>query len=391
MRPKLGYAWAASAAALVAAVVALLLSLAAHRAVQHVNQAVEQTALQLMAPVYPTRMCVNGSHDSISTLATTAQLKLACKDISGMWRPKKTVVNNVAVEMDLLNDLARCGAITSCYFAAEVPGFYSTNLVNTKAGNNSQSNEELWQRSTPSAMEKYNSISTCNISTIGAIGEMLMRRTANTNSNFSSTFYLPAAARQTDPGMVNHYLQITRYGILARLLDVPVLSGTWRLEFADGSDVLWLHVSQTAATAQCLGDSQHNFCDMAEPIANGTRREPAVLMPDQFFSYRCFGGVDVAYQQTLETFRSLAKSSAAGKLLGFSYHSREDLYALYTAAMTAMFGAFAALVGVLSVALAVAAAAVVTKLSCGASRKQLPAEQGSRCLEQQVALPGPAV
>jgi hypothetical protein len=311
MRCKLGYIWAASAATLVAALVALLLSLAAQRAVQHANRAVEETALQLMAPIYPTRMCVNGSRDSISTLATTAPLKLACKDVSGMWQPTKAVVNNVAVGMDLLNELARCGAITSCYFAGEVPRFYSTDLVNEDAGNNNSS-EQVWRRSVPSAMEQYSSRSTCNITEIGAIGEMLMRRTANTNSNFSSTFYLPAGAGQTDAGMVNHYLQVTRYGIVAQLLNVPVLSGTWSLELADKSDVLCLHISQTAATAQCLGNSQHDFCDVAAPLANGTQNvtEPAVLVPDQFVSYRCFGGVDVAHLQTLETFKAWHKATA---------------------------------------------------------------------------------
>jgi hypothetical protein len=391
MRFKLGHIWAASAATLVAALVALLLSLALQRAVQHVNAAVEGTALQLMAPIYPTRMCVNGSRDSISTLATTAPLKLACNDVSGMWQPKKAIVNSVAVEMDLLNELARCGAITSCYFAGEVPRFYSTDLLNKEAGHNN-SMEQIWHRSIPSAMEKYDRRSTCNITDIGAIGEMLMRRTANSSSNFSSTFYLPAAAGQTDAGMVNHYLQVTRYGIVAQLLNVPVLSGTWRLEFADKSDVLWLHISQTAATAQCLGNSQHNFCDVVAPLANSTQKveEPAVLVPNQFVSYRCFGGVEVAYLQTLETYKAMAKSSITGKLLGFWYHREDALYALYTAAMAAMFGAFAALVGVLSVALVAAAAAVVTKVCRGRTCKQLPAEQGSCCKQQQMALPGAA-
>jgi hypothetical protein len=59
--------------------------------------------------------------------------------------------------------------------------------------------------------------------------------------------------------------------------------------------------------------------------------------------------------------------------------------------MAAMFGAFAALVGVLSVALVVAAATGVTRLCRGKTRKQLPAKQGSCCKEQQMALPGAAV
>jgi hypothetical protein len=357
MKLKLGCAWAATAAALIAAVLVLLLSHAAHRQVEHATHVVDETALQLMAPVYPTRMCVNGSRDSISTLATTAPLKVCCKDVSGMWMPKKAVTNNVDFDMSLLDELARCGAITSCYFAGEVPGIF---FANSHTATNS-SNEALWKHSIPTAAAAYNPMSTCNITKIGAIGEMLMRRSSNTNSSFKSTFYLPAAAGQSDAGMVNYHLQVTRYGILASLLDVPVLSGTWRLEFAGGSDILWLHISQTAKTAQCLGKSSHNFCDLDETVANTSTKQPAVLLPSQFVSYRCVDGVDVTYLDTLNTFKGVVRSSATGSLLGIAYYSSDGVYALYTATMGALFGAVAALIGAAAVALALSSVFVFGK------------------------------
>jgi len=119
----------------------------------------------------------------------------------------------------------------------------------------------------------------------------------------------------------------------------PVATGTLRL--SGGDFAIWLKLRQTNETAVCL---RKRVCD---------GKGAGWLMPHNFSSYLCAEGVEVGALGLLNTYRQITKADYTRSFLALRNLSYDDVYAVYTGALGAVFGAFATSVGMVFVVLAV--------------------------------------
>jgi hypothetical protein len=87
--------------------------------------------------------------------------------------------------------------------------------------------------------------------------------------------------------------------------------GTWRLATETGDAAIWVHIHQTAQTAQCI-----NRMYRASPCGSADGAGSLVLMPTTVHAYSCFGGVDTQNMQLLSSFNSIVKQTLNASFLG---------------------------------------------------------------------------
>jgi hypothetical protein len=79
---------------------------------QNLSELVETTTLRLVAHLHPLAMCINGSRESIATLASSAPLGLYCRAANGTYSMRRSVSGDLLTEFGLLNAMVDCGAVT---------------------------------------------------------------------------------------------------------------------------------------------------------------------------------------------------------------------------------------------------------------------------------------
>ena len=129
---------------------------------------------------------------------------------------------------------------------------------------------------------------------------------------------------------------------------------TWRI--VAGEDTLWLSVAQNNSTSQCLANSTWSRY-LAPPFkSNVTRggKTSAWLMPSTFKPYLCSGGVDIEAADSFSSYLLAAQQQLADahSFLGIMLDSYNDLYAIYTATLGCVFGAFVNVIVIFSIGIA---------------------------------------
>ena len=164
--------------------------------------------------------------------------------------------------------------------------------------------------------------------------------------NINSLYYAKVSKERAD-SQIDYVNKLTPYRNVTFDEYSAVLNGTWMIwDGADGTGGrMWLSLSQSWETAECLKDHaapegialMPGICPEAQGI---------FLIPGHLHSYRCTNGIDETHWNVWSDFLFVAQQQSNITFLHFiDVLSYADMYALYTAALGALFAGFALVIG----------------------------------------------
>ena len=118
---------------------------------------------------------------------------------------------------------------------------------------------------------------------------------------------------------------------------------TWKMDA--GGKTLWIAVGQDNITSQCMASQAwSSFVAAPNRTYNGSSSENTSfwLVPSAMKPYLCSGGVDILAAESYSSYILAAQQQVAQSQPCFTIemNSYNDLYAIYTATLVCLFGAF---------------------------------------------------
>jgi hypothetical protein len=361
--------WSATVIAILSTVLLLILVWRANVVVDQLKEDTKAQALLTFANSRPDLVCINGSPEVHGSQAFPF---FGCADVNGAYYPTPSVrplLFDPPLFFDLIYAMSMCNIIQSWYEKHDILNFFNKT--------------EPWSPDGPAAMRKLQPESE------DLMGALFSNLYTTFGQNFDFVFYVPAM----QPSVANPLVRV-RYNLTfeafhglrmnnsysadsfkalyqngsfkgsppfseQKLLEAGMLEGTLRVAMLQpGEDMkiarpTWLNLNQDAQTAQCLGARLH---DLWQPLVNTSKHlaqmEPCVysgkslyVVPALFEPYDCVDYLDTLSWGDWANVLSAVQDSHPVQFLSFT-GTYDDMYAVYTGALGALFGAFA--IGIVS-------------------------------------------
>jgi len=375
-----GVGWYSALAALLAFLVLLAVAIAAYDLAQKVDEQVQRAALERVAREAPLAICPNATmHDVEGIVSSSVYVFVGVfndtnKDKWCLEAKQLPIAYLIKDEPAFLLKLHKCGVLKAWYSARDIQDYLNGTLKWHPADQPlleflRSRGEDIYPENIWNFPELVGYITHhLNVSDFDKGTGFMKKYLVETDDLVKTDYYFPNVSKRME---VDNFWPSQTHESIWVLYDI--YKGKASKASAEGFPHVWFVITQTDDTTTCLATVLHTtgleregtprYYYSKETVRGGTIRtnhtwgeggnckgpkrvwfEPAFLtMP-----YYCTRGVLGSERQRLDAQIQFAKSSTRLRFMGIPNQGYDDVYALYTAAMGAVFGAWATLLGILA-------------------------------------------